>query len=509
MKRFKPSIMKLLVVVLCLGALHGILMLDSRDFKLSDKNFMYARVDGHKINIFEREGRYYLFLPGYAREDKVVYSAEAKNHEIQVMKSAGIATIYITTNSGNLDNILADKDYKESGKITVIDEEGNVNISSGLDYLKGRGNYSWNNWEKKPFKIKLSKSASLLGLGIGQEYALIANASDATLIRNEIARQLEVAVGIPFARTGKFADLYINGDYMGNYYICSNISVGVDNVNITNMDEAQSEVFSRLNVENFEVYETATVKGWNIPQYVADYTGGYLLEREFVDRYNLEYPEMRNGFVTDNEEHYIVQSPRYCTVPEILYISDYMNYAEKEILGDAPYGLYIDTESFAKRYLVEELIKNYDGGVSSAFYYKDSDRVDSKLYAGPGWDFDMSLGNYLDWMEYSKEGPEGITALYLSEHSSIYYKHMIKHEEFNELVSRFYEVSALDYMKGLVNGGIKDYKDLLMPSAMMDAVRWADMYSELDYTTADSTEYDKLREFIDKRCDFLSGEWLK
>ncbi len=509
MKIKKPVIIKLLTIALCLVAIVVLVKLDNRDLKLSDLNFMYAKVDGHKIHIHQSEGKYYLFLPGYVSEEDVFYSAEARKHDIEVMKSANIATIYITTNSGRLDNILADKDHKESGKITVIDEAGNEDISSGLDYIKGRGNYSWNNWDKKPFKIQLSKTASLLGLGVGQEYALIANASDGTLIRNEIARALEVEVGIPFARTGRFVDLYINGDYMGNYYICSGISVGPENVNITDMDAAQSKIFSRLNEESFEVYETATVKGWNIPQYISDYTGGYLLEREFVDRYNLEYPEIRNGFVTDNEEHFIVKAPHYCTVPEILYISDFMNYAEKEILGDAPYGLYIDTESFAKRYLVEELLKNYDGGVSSAFYYKDSDLVDGKLYAGPGWDFDMSLGNYLDWMEYYEEGPEGITGIYLSEHSSIYYKHMIEHEEFNELVSRFYQESARDFMKGLVNGGISQYRDMLMASASMDAIRWADMYSELGYTTADSSEYDELCDFIDKRCDFLSSEWLK
>ena len=162
-------------------------------------------------------------------------------------------------------------------------------------------------------------------MGSGKDYALIANASDATLVRNDIARKLEVAVGIPYATTGRFADLYINGDYMGNYYLCASIEVGEERINITDMDKAQSKVFSRLNKDAFSVYETPEMKGWNLPEVVSDVTGGYLVEREFVDRYNLEYGEINNGFVTDNEEHYIVIAPRYCTADEINYITQFFN----------------------------------------------------------------------------------------------------------------------------------------------------------------------------------------
>ena len=509
MSKIKGLLVKFLVLAVCACALIFIERIDNRQKSLTDTYFMYATVDGHKIQVHEQDGSYYLFLPGYVSEKDIKLSAEAKKHDIKIMKSANIATVYITTNSGNLDKVLSDKDYKESGKITVVDENGVQDNSLGLDYIKGRGNYSWNTWDKKPFKIKLSKNASILGMGSGKDYALIANASDATLIRNDIARKLEMAVGIPYATTGRFADLYINGDYMGNYYLCASIEVGEDRINITDIEQAQSKVFSRLNQEAFEVYETRKMKGWKLPEVISDISGGYLVEREFVDRYNLEYDEFNNGFITDNDEHFIVLSPKYCTAGEINYITQFFNEAEKEILGSEPYGQYIDLESFAKRYMVEELIKNYDGGVSSAFFYKDSDSVDDKLFAGPGWDFDMCLGNYLDWMEFADEDATGITELYLSEHNSIYYKNMLKHEEFNALVHEYYEEYALDYMNDLVESGIDEYLDMLSCSAEMDSIRWADMYKEWGYTTGDSSQYEDLKDFIRDRVSFLNGEWLK
>ena len=49
--------------------------------------------------------------------------------------------------------------------------------------------------------------------------------------------------------------------------------------------------------------------------------------------------------------------------------------------------------SFVAKYLVEEVSRNYDGGVTSSFFYKKSDAEGGKLYAGPVWDFDVAFGN--------------------------------------------------------------------------------------------------------------------
>ena len=63
----------------------------------------------------------------------------------------------------------------------------------------------------------------------------------------------------------------------------------------------------------------------------------------------------------------------------------------------------IDTESFATFYVFSEFMKQVDFSYSSTrFYFKDD-----ILYAGPGWDFDLSSGNvsgdYEDYLKYNNE----------------------------------------------------------------------------------------------------------
>ncbi|MCR5156810.1 MAG: CotH kinase family protein [Butyrivibrio sp.] len=503
----KLPIIKLVLLLTALF-LTVLIVRDELDQKgVSDVDFMYVTAGGQRINIFENSGEYYLFLPDFFEEEDLTYSPEARSHEIKILSSSHIPSVFVTTNSGSLEKVYADKEYKESGKISVMEDGGDRADVMGLEYIKGRGNYSWNNWDKKSFKIKLSKSASILGLGTGEEYALIANASDATLIRNHIARGMEIAVGIPFSRVGCFVDLYVNGDYMGNYYLCDYIDIGKDKIDITNLEEIQKRNLSRINISRIPLYETPMVKGYNLPDVVDDITGGYLLEREFVDRYLLEYPEMKSGFITDEKDYFTVKSPKYCSAREIEYISDVFSRAEEAILTGGGYRDYIDEESYANRYLVEETLKNYDGGVSSTYYYKDSDLVDSHIYAGPGWDFDMSLGNYLDWMEYYGEDATGITGLYLSEHSSVIFRELMKYDDFSALVRRNYRTYCRPYLEELLSKEIDTCRDTLKKSAAMDRIRWQNMYNEKGYFAGDEAEYNRLKDFIRERMEFLDKEW--
>ncbi len=503
----KLPIIKLVLLLTALF-LTVLIVRDELDQKgVSDADFMYVTAGGKRINIFADDGEYYLFLPEFLADEELVYSPEAGRHEINIMRSSDIPAVFVTTNSGSLDKIYADKDYRESGKISIVEEPGQKSEVKGLEYFKGRGNYSWSNWDKKSFKIKLSKSASLLGLGTGEEYALISNASDATLIRNHIARGMEMAVGIPFARQGRFVDLYVNGDYMGNYYLCDYIDIGEDKIDITNLEEIQKKSLSRVNISGVPLYETPMLKGYNLPDVAEDITGGYLVEREFVDRYLLEYPDMESGFITDENDYFAVKSPKYCSAKEIEYISDVFSRAEEAILTGKDYSDYIDEASYANRYLVEETLKNYDGGVSSSFYYKDSDLVDSHIYAGPGWDFDMSLGNYLDWMEYYGEDATGITGLYLSEHSTVIFRELLKYDAFRSCVHENYHTYCRPYLEELLSKEIDALMDTLEKSAEMDRRRWQSMYDKKKYYVGDEAEYKRLKDFIRERMEFLDKEW--
>lgn len=55
----------------------------------------------------------------------------------------------------------------------------------------------------------------------------------------------------------------------------------------------------------------------------------------------------------------------------------------------------LDADSAVRYYWTQEFFKNMDSSVSSTYFYKDCDNADgtlSKLYAGPMWDMDNSMG---------------------------------------------------------------------------------------------------------------------
>ena len=55
---------------------------------------------------------------------------------------------------------------------------------------------------------------------------------------------------------------------------------------------------------------------------------------------------------------------------------------------------YADVDSVTKLYLINELGKNWDSGVSSTFFtYKPDENGKYKFYGSPVWDYDNSLGN--------------------------------------------------------------------------------------------------------------------
>lgn len=505
---------KIVKIIILIGAIVLIVLMVNQDIKTrsnSDMDYVYVRLGEETINIFKTSSdEYYLFLPGYANEEDIVYSEAAKKLNINVLKSSNLDTIFISTSTNTLDNIYANKEYSETGKISVFSKDGNAEYEGGLKSVKGRGNYSWNNWDKKPFSISLSKeNDSILGLPGGGSFALIANASDATFLRNEIARRLEVKAEISFSHTGKFVDLYINGDYMGNYYLMDTVDIGEERINVTNLDGMQKSIYKKSNPDAYDVVQRDDLKAVNLPLEPSLYSGGYLIEREFEGRYKLELDATPSGFVTKKGEYFFVRSPKYCSVKETEYLKDFIDKTEEAIYRDSDeYKNYIDMESFARRYLVEEVMKNYDAGVSSAYFYKDTDSIDGHLKAATGWDYDMSLGNYLDWMEYYNEDPTGLTLLSVADSHSEWWKILYNKKDFQNKVKEIYKNDISDFYLSLADEEIDNYHAYLRDSSLMDSVRWKDMYEEKGYSPDDENEFEKLKQFIRIRKDYLDSVWI-
>ncbi len=439
----------------------------------------YVRAGGRDISIYRSDDKDYLFVPGYVDEDKIRRSREYREYEPEIVRYTGLPTIFIDTASGSIDKILEDKEYRETGKIRIYDEAGKKEYTGGLEYIKGRGNYSWasEEWTKKPFTIVLKKESSLLGQPSGFKYALIANASDDTLIRNDLARAVQAELELAYACRGSFSGLYINGEFMGIYYLCAPPDFGSERIDV---NEAG-----------------------------ADITGGYLMEREYVDRFSLEESDIACPVITDGEEHYVVYEPDYATEGQLEYLRDYMNKVESAIMSteDGPeYERYIDVGSFAQTYLTEEIIKNYDAGVSSAYYYKLSEQDGGRLCCAPGWDYDMTLGSYQDWMGY--DDPEGLTGLYPHDAACPWFARLQDRDLFRDRYLGIYR-DRRDAVADILYGDrLKETRAALAGAYEAEYLRWKPMYDGRGAYPGSDEAYHKLTDFAERRMNYLDAVWI-
>lgn len=140
----------------------------------------------------------------------------------------------------------------------------------------------------------------------------------------------------------------------------------------------------------------------DVPNDPEDITGGYLLEMELPERYKDEI----SGFVTTGGQAVTMKCPECVSKAQIDYIADFYQKVEDALYskdgyytdGDGnrhPLSEYVDIESLARMYLIQEFSMNLDSGITSFYFYKDSYITgDGKLHAAPVWDFDVALGNY-------------------------------------------------------------------------------------------------------------------
>lgn len=488
------------------------------------------------IKWFFRDGNYYMFLPSetdlsgitvYFNSDKPVYvdgteivsgektevfsqankeyalTSGTHSYRLFVLCSANLPAVYLTTESGSLSYIHSNKENKEPGSIRIY-ENGKMVTDSALKQIKGRGNTTWGR-EKKPYNIKFDKKTSILGMAKAKKWSLLANDLDTALLRNNAI--LSIAESLPFSFTSDFrnVDLYINGEYKGNYFICESVEVGSSRLNITDLDDANEEANPGVDLElcarNSVNMNYPGARKWvEMANSPADITGGYLLEIDYESNYN---PEI-SGFETLNGQNVTLKSPELASKAEVDYIASYYQEAEDALYSrdgynskGKHYSEYFDLESLAFMYILEEFSMDWDAGQTSCYIYKDS--ADDKFYVAPAWDFDMSLGNtnigiklgvnlsdpnvWFANQNYFNEGRILPTQAYADCFFTLAYQ---RHADFRSLVKEKWA----DYKKICSDefiANLSAYGEKMNASAVMNAYRWN------RYTTSPSYEQKSAR----------------
>jgi hypothetical protein len=249
-------------------------------------------------------------------------------------------------------------------------------LYNGLIEISGRGNSTWT-MPKKPYNLDLvddegeDNPAPLLGMPADEEWAIIANYSDKSLLRIPFAYYMGNAIGMEYSPRTRFAEVYLNNEYLGLYCLCEKIKKADDRVDVKKLtDKAEDQVEPNI-------------------------TGGYIVEVTPPGRI-----EPDEKYVTsDRGISYVFKYPKKkkITNEQIAWFGQYINTVESVLYGpdfkdpEKGYRQYIDVPSFVDYYIINDLAKNGDANFfSSVFLYKDRG---GKLKMGPIWDFDIAFGN--------------------------------------------------------------------------------------------------------------------
>ena len=228
--------------------------------------------------------------------------------------------------------------------------------------IKGRGNWTWNGFDKKPYKIKFDVKQKVLGMPNNRHWCLMANADDYLgFLKMPAGFMVSKALGLRWTPRTRPVELVLNGKYMGLYFLTEHVRIASNRVHIH--EQADNETHRD------------------------SISGGWLVE---IDNYS---SDNNIGFQEGNGQYVMVSLKE----PEVLS-SQQRQYLENQIYGinDALYGSsepelkrLLDINEAAKYYLVQEIMEDCESYHGSCFLYKDRDSlgVADPWKFGPVWDF--------------------------------------------------------------------------------------------------------------------------
>ena len=240
---------------------------------------------------------------------------------------------------------------------------------SYYDLIRARGNDSWYNpnSHKKSYRIRFNAKTSLFGYKAQRNWVLVAQYRDPTLLFNVTAFELGNRFNFPFNHTFDFVELYLNGDYKGNYMLTWHNQVNP----------------GRIDIDELE--------GWFI-----EMDGYYDSDPRFKTKnYDLpvmiKSPEAPTGNITD------INNPFYDFVKrEVNNLTDAVaspNFPENG------YRDMINMRTFIDFMMIQEIVDNLDfQHPMSTFLYKDKGGA---INMGPLWDFDCGYGYNYNYVHFN------------------------------------------------------------------------------------------------------------
>ena len=322
-----------------------------------------------------------------------------------------------------------------------VEAIGSKEVPDSLE-IKGRGNYTWRDFDKKPYRLKLADKQPLMGLDKSKHFALLAHADDAKnnkgFMRNTLGFYFSEQIGMAWTPKAKPVELVLNGDYKGLYFLTEHIRVDKDRVNIKEQEDNETD-----------------------PEKI---TGGWLVE---IDNYK-EDPQIR--FIEGNtgEEMKITyKTPEELSSAQEKFLKEEMLRIDRLVYGDKrsdELWKYLDMDALAKFYIVQEIMDNYESFHGSCYLYREMGEGE-KWHFGPVWDFGSAFNR--DKNQYIYQGDDVWHNHWIPEICK-FPKFMDRVKELWQWLHYYKYDSAYDYAEEFANH--------IAEAAKNDADRWKGKY---------------------------------
>ena len=383
--------------------------------------------------------------------------------------SGSLPVMYINTEGGapvvSKDDYLAGTYYLDPKGVEGVEAFGTAAEPLPLQ-IKGRGNYTWTGFDKKPYRLKLDSKAALLGMKKSKHFALMAHADDESgYLRNTVGFELSRRLGLAWTPGQAPVEVVLNGDYIGLYMLTELIRIDEDRVNI--VEQADNETDPAL------------------------ITGGWLVEIDNYDEPDNEQVRFQEG----NGEviRFTHKSPEALSPAQRDYLLNLGQSADDAIYANdknsTAWEEIIDIDALARFYIVQEILDNAESFHGSCYWHKEQG-ADTKMVFGPVWDFGNTFRRGGSRFIYERP-PYGQT--WIGE--------IAKFPHFQQVVKQIWkEFKANQYAS--LDAYIDEFSSQIARACVSDRSRWP-QYGVRDVQSAKNDFKNRIHE----RVNWLVQQW--
>ncbi len=451
--------------------------------QMGDENVSYqwySSADGSKKNAVALKGAdESSFETGAISEKGVRYyfcvasvGEKSVTSDVAAVAYTGLPVLYVDTPKGV--EITSKEDWTKKTNLKLKDaEDFEWNFNELTTSIRGRGNSTWQQ-PKKPYALKLNEKTEIMDMPKHKRWVLIANYLDNSFLKNHMAFYLSKKLGMKYTVRGEFVNLVFNGVYRGLYWLGEAIKVDKKRVNIYDGEDEMFDTDDKdLLIEMDSHYDE-----------VVKFTTPIRKMPYMIKNDDYFYDEDNDNAMTSGGTARLERFQNKIATLENLLYPDYETNNNCKVntnncsAPDESYADIIDVESWAKFWLINEIMDNTElNEPKSAYFtyqYKDEKegRTHDEFKAGPVWDFDAGAT--------TTDAPVRLD-------TSIYYNALFKSPKFIQTVKDLWNEFATMENILAVSNEIERMTAVLAVAAKLDSLRWG---AHRDYVETKDFSFD-------------------